>query len=319
MGRRSGSRNVASDQQLMALTTKPPVCTRGSVGVCSTVATVKQHKAMLQHIGEDGFDKSQFTLQPDGTFRISIRGMAAMAGVDQGGLTRGLKSADDENALPVSRSLVAQGFNPDDVSTWGATGGIPEDAAPFILEHYGITASSPSDQARAVLLAFSRVGINAYLKERLGVLPEPNVQPQAKSLPGPGLGPVKECVEVLQMLDVLDDRSKSLLRDFALNATAQVYGGSVLQLPGSSLDDKLTLSAYLSEIDCPPHKATPLATKIGRQVKGTYRDDHDGKEPESVKKLVNGDNRPVALYPRAWLEEFADDFRQHIKDFLAKS
>jgi len=48
-------------------------------------------------------------------------------------------------------------------------GGIPEDAALFILECYGISAASPSAQARAVLLAFSRVGINACLKERLGI------------------------------------------------------------------------------------------------------------------------------------------------------
>ena len=61
------------------------------------------------------------------------------------------------------------GFCPGDVSGWAETGGIPEDAAPFILEHYGINAVSPSAQARAVLLAFTRVGINAYLKEKLGM------------------------------------------------------------------------------------------------------------------------------------------------------
>lgn len=120
------------------------------------------------------WDPSQFKLQPDGTFRISIRGMARMAGIDDGALTRSLKSAAAENALPCARSLVAQGFNPAAVSTWGETGGIPEDAAPFILEHYGITASSPSAQARAVLLAFSRVGINAFLKEKLGVTEDRN-------------------------------------------------------------------------------------------------------------------------------------------------
>ena len=65
--------------------------------------------------------------------------------------------------------LVAQGFDPVAVSTWGEKGGIPEHAAPFILEHYGITATSPSAKARAVLLAFSRVGINAFLKEKLRV------------------------------------------------------------------------------------------------------------------------------------------------------
>ena len=63
---------------------------------------------------------------------------------------------------------MAEGFSPEDVN-WGETGGIPEDAAPFILEYYGINAVSPSAQARAVLLAFTRVGINAYLKEKLGL------------------------------------------------------------------------------------------------------------------------------------------------------
>ena len=95
--------------------------------------------------------------------------MASMAGVDQGAMTRSLKSADAENALPCARSLLAQGFCPDAVSTWGETGGIPEDAAPFILEHYGINASTPSSTAREVLLALCRVGINAYLKEKLGL------------------------------------------------------------------------------------------------------------------------------------------------------
>ena len=128
---------------------------------------------------QPNWDPSQFKLQLDGTFRISIRGMAAMAGVDDGGLARSLKTAADENPLPCARSLVAQGFYPADVSTWGETGGIPEDAAPFILEHYGITATSPSALARQVLLSFSRVGINAYLKERLGVSQVRDTQPLA--------------------------------------------------------------------------------------------------------------------------------------------
>ena len=106
--------------------------------------------------------------------------MAAMAGVDDGGLARSLKTAADENALPCARSLLAQGFNPADVNRWGETGGIPEDAAPFILEHYGIHASTPSKTARGVLLALCRVGINAYLKEKLGL----GQRPQAGQLSG---------------------------------------------------------------------------------------------------------------------------------------
>jgi hypothetical protein len=106
-------------------------------------------KQLATCLGENfEFDRSQFRIQPDGTFRISIRAMASMAGVDFGGLARSLKSGVDENALPCARSLAAQGFNPVDVSGWAETGGIPEDAAPFILEHYGIHAATPSSTAR---------------------------------------------------------------------------------------------------------------------------------------------------------------------------
>jgi hypothetical protein len=122
------------------------------------------------------FDRSQFKIQPDGSFRITIRAMASMAGISDGGLVTSLKSAAHENALPCVRSLLAQGFDPAHVSTWGETGGIPEDAAPFILEHYGINAVSLSAQARHFLLAFTRVGINAYLKEKLGLGQRPQVE-----------------------------------------------------------------------------------------------------------------------------------------------
>jgi hypothetical protein len=113
------------------------------------------------------FDSTQFKIQPDGTFRISIRAMAAMAGIANGPLSQSLKSAALENPLPVAKALLAQGFDPALIAGWGETGGIPEAAAPTILEYYGIIARKPSEQARIFLLGFSRVGINAYLKEKL--------------------------------------------------------------------------------------------------------------------------------------------------------
>ena len=148
----------------------PAALPDGSAGSSASPPPILLLKQLATCLGENfEFDRSQFRIQPDGTFRISIRAMASMAGVDDTGLGRSLKSAADENALPCARSLVAQGFCPADVKRWGETGGIPEDAAPFILEHYGIHAVSPSSTARKMLLAFTRVGINAYLKEKLGL------------------------------------------------------------------------------------------------------------------------------------------------------
>ena len=183
---------------------------------------------------ETEFDASQFKLQSDGTFRIAIRGMAVMAGVDHAGIVRSLKSAGDEIPLPCARSLLAQGFCPGDVSTWGETGGIPEDAAPFILEHYAFTAKAPSKQARAVLLAFSRVGINAYLKDRLGMLKRestPAVTPQLADI-NAALQIIKFGWDMLEEKGMCDDRDRlELKRDSRMLLQAAAFTSG--QLPGT--------------------------------------------------------------------------------------
>lgn len=246
----------------------------------------------------DLWDPSQFRLQSDGTFRISIRGMASMAGIDFGGLARSLKSAVDETPLPCARSLVAQGFDPVDVMSWSETSGIPEDAAPYILEHYGINAASPSQQARAVFLAFVRVGINAYLKERLGIAPErgnqPPVAPQRDVL-----GDVQRSVNLLELLGGVDDRARLILRDVVLNYTATNAGGSIPTL--SAAETFMTISEYLQyDLQCPGHSATKYATKYGKAVKDLYRNQNN-RDPKSAMHLVNGRNCNVATYEKSWL------------------
>ena len=256
------------------------------------------------------FDASQFKLQADGTFRISIRGMASMAGVDFGGLARSLKSSVDENALPCARSLVSQGFNPVDVANWGETGGIPEDAAPFILEYYGINATSHSAQARAVLLAFSRVGINAYLKERLGVSQVRDTR--SPSLPGDVLTTVDRSIGLLERLGGIDDRAQMLLRDVVLNATLSIAGGSAPQLGPAK---ELTVSEFLIELGCPAHKATKLATQIGKEVKRIYKS-HNGRDPKTQPQLVNGRRCYVSIYEREWLTQNQADFIHAISQLV---
>jgi hypothetical protein len=60
-----------------------------------------------------------------------------------------------ENPHPCARFLVDTGFMATDVATWGKTGGIPDDAVPFILSHYGMEAAGGA-----------------------GVLPDPQEDPQ---------------------------------------------------------------------------------------------------------------------------------------------
>ena len=130
-----------------------------------------------------------------------------------------------------------QGFYPGDVIGWGETGGIPEIAAPFILEHYGINAASPSQQARSVLLAFVRVGINAYLKERLGIPAKGGATLGAPVF----LENVKRSVDLLELLGGVDDRARLILRDVVLNYTATSAGGSIPQLNAAETFLTITL------------------------------------------------------------------------------
>ena len=108
---------------------------------------------------------------------------------------------------------------------WGETGGIPEEAAPSILEHYGIHAATPSSTARKVLLAFTQVGINAYLKEKLGLAQ----RQQAGQLSGGDLITFAgRTVDLLERLGGVDARALHQLRDMVLNYVARQTGGGVL-------------------------------------------------------------------------------------------
>jgi len=232
------------------------------------------------------FDGSQFKLQPDGTFKISIRGMAGMAGIESGSFSRSLKSAAAENPLPCARYLVAQGFSPAAVSSWGETGGIPEEAAPFILNHYGMLATAPSDTARLALLAFSRVGINAYLKEKLGIKLQGSSQEQDDWA---------WRLDICQRIGIeFDERDKLQIKEaivgqklLAAGATAMVYADIPVSRAVQEVFDGLVL---------PLEKLK----KIGMHLKRWYRQER-GADPVKHDQYVDGANRSVNTYPRDWI------------------
>lgn len=232
------------------------------------------------------FDASQFKLQPDGTFRISIIGMARMAGIDDSSFGRSLRSASAETPLPCARSLLAQGFDPSAVSSWGETGGIPEEAAPFILSHYGIEAASPSKQARLALLAFSRVGINAYLKDKLGIKLQGSSEERDDW---------SWRLDVCQRIGIeFDERDKLQIKEaivgqklLAAGATAMVYADIPVSRAVQEVFDGLVL---------------PLdkLKSIGMHLKRWYRQER-GANPIKHDQYVDGANRSVNTYPRDWI------------------
>lgn len=126
------------------------------------------------------------------------------------------------------------------------------------------------------------------------------------------LGMVDTSINLLERLGGVDERAQMLLRDVVLNATMGAAGGSAPLLGPAK---EVPISEYLLELGCPAHKATKLATAIGRQVKTLYRS-HNGRDPKGQDQLVGGRRVKVAIYERDWLLENESDFRQAITEFL---
>jgi hypothetical protein len=261
----------------------------------------------------NSFDPSQFRLQPDGTFRISIRATAALAGIDFSSLARSLRSASatgvDEIALPCARSLLAEGFDPVAVSTWGEMGGIPEDGLVCVLKHYGFNAASPSRQAADALLAFAAVGINAYLKEQLGLFQS---QP-APATPAPRLSEretlvlVNEAIDTFERLGGVDERDQLLFKDITRNVLLKADQGL---LPGAPRDEELTLSdAWLEVYKVPLPRENYRAA--GVLVADAYRRDFKA-EPPTRTQFVDGAPRQVKSYRRNWLLDTLKKFQARL-------
>jgi hypothetical protein len=132
---------------------------------------------------------------------------------------------------------------------------------------------------------------------------------QPPALPGDVLSMVDRSINLLERLGGVDDRAQMLLRDVVLNATLSVAGGSAPQLGPAK---ELTVSEFLVELGCPAHKATKVATAIGKEVKRTYHG-QNGRDPKTQPQLVGGRRCDVALYERDWLLENEADFRDAIE------
>ena len=107
-----------------------------------------------------------------------------------------------------------------------------------------------------------------FLEEMKGPSQGQNTQPV---LAPTALDTVDRSINLLERLGGVDERAQMLLRDVVLNTALKSAGGSVAAL---KLSEELTLSEKLIELNCPSHKATQLATKIGRHIKTIYKNEN---------------------------------------------
>jgi len=280
-------------------------------GVEASTATPNNPMTNLTPETNDSFNSAEFRLQKDGTFRISIIGLARWIGVDDSGLGKHLRSASDENPSNLAKTLLAQGFSPSDIAAWGSTGGIPETAAPFIMEYFAYESRSQSPQARAALLAFSRVGVNAYLKDKLGLIPVP--KENISIGPEKSLDILERSVNLLERIGGFDDRDRIQFSDMIRNTAARASGGFLLP-PGS---DFMAVTDLLLECGASATEASRLASGLGREIKRLYRDEFQA-DPSQRTQSVNGRPTKVSNYPESWLRQQAEFVKNWIQDRISQ-
>ena len=140
---------------------------------------------------------------------------------------------------------------------------------------------------------------------------EQQSQPQDTRLAGDALlKKVSTAMDLLERLGGVDERAQMIFRDVVINDVCNSAGGAVPQLEAIKY---MTLSDFLVELECASHKATALATKMGKAVKNIYRKDN-GREPLSQPQLVGGKKCNVALYEIDWLRKYENDMRDDIKN-----
>jgi hypothetical protein len=112
--------------------------------------------------------QDEFRVDTTGKVFTSIRGAARLADVDDGGISKSLKSATDEKPRPLALFLVQEGFKPADLLEWGEVG-IPDIGLGLILEYYGYECQERyrTELAKQCCRAFRSVGIRAWIQKEL--------------------------------------------------------------------------------------------------------------------------------------------------------
>ena len=127
------------------------------------------------------------------------------------------------------------------------------------------------------------------------------------------LDTVDRSIQLLERLGGVDERAQMLLRDVVLNTAMKSAGGTV---PALEPAKELTLSEKLIELGCPSHKATAVATKIGKQVKAVYKNEN-GRDPKTQDQLVGGRRCAVACYEQDFLRAHERELQEAINHFCA--
>lgn len=223
--------------------------------------------------------KSEFRLDNEGKAFVSIRGAARLADISPSGLSDSLKSGVQQKATKMAEYLAARGFDGVQQNQW-AEMGIPDLALAAILSYYAHEAQERyrTQQAKLCCYAFESIGIRSWVQDSLGW-----EKPQPKAI-APELEVAREVAEIYTSLSDYNPRIAQLLVDSRVNR----FMGQA-SLPG-------TVETWKGAVEIAEDLGFQTnhrnRSKLGKHVKAIA-----GHLSKEEKRLCNGTNRPILVYP----------------------
>ena len=148
----------------------------------------------------------------------------------------------------------------------------------------------------------------------LETIQQPQPSPVTRSIsPMETLGLIERGIHLMEHLGELDDRDRACFKDMIRSTTARGAGG--LLLPPS--EPMMALSDALIQCGAPAHKASALASQIGRTIKQRYIEEH-GRAPRTHKQTVLGKEVDVCDYEANWLQRQADFLKDWLRQKLGR-
>lgn len=240
--------------------------------------------------------KSEFRVDGEGRVTVSLRGAARLAGIEQSSLSRAFQP-DAQKPSQLAEFLINEGFEGDAQNAW-LENGIPDTALALILEYYAHETQERyrSIQAKLCCRAFNSIGIRTWIQKSIKW-----EKPQPKAI-APEVEVAREVAEIYTSLSDYNPRIAQLLVDSRVNR----FMGQVA-LPGTA---EVWKGAVEIAEDLGYQTNHRNRGKLGKHIKAIVG--HLGKEE---KRLCNGTNRPIWLYPdnqevRSAVESFFEEGQQ---------
>lgn len=110
--------------------------------------------------------KSEFSVKPDGSTTVTLRGAERLLGISHQALSKALSG--NQNGSKLAKNLISKGFQ---VATFG-TNGIPDIAFGLIVTYYAFKSEQHcTAQAEAIHDAFEAIGVRTWIQNELGWKP----------------------------------------------------------------------------------------------------------------------------------------------------